>query len=99
MGTSEILPPFYRHYRMHLPAHLHMKDMQDAATKMQGLHNFIYFCGNRRKTLTSVRSSHVKLVHDINISRIDDGVQFRIRGDGFLYHQVRHMVGALLAIW
>uniref|UniRef100_A0A7S3YAP2 tRNA pseudouridine synthase n=1 Tax=Lotharella globosa TaxID=91324 RepID=A0A7S3YAP2_9EUKA len=94
--TGDVLDPLTRYDRMHVPGPLNLTKMRAAAEAMIGKHNFIHFSGLKSVTMRQNRST-IKTITGFNITEIENGVKFSIRGDGFLYHQVRHMVGAVIA--
>lgn len=67
--------------------------MREAATAWVGRHDFTSFAsaGNDRR-------SNVRQVHRIEIFRAGHEIRIDIEGDGFLYRQVRNMVGTLCEI-
>lgn len=72
---------------------LDIERMREAAQHWVGTHDYSSFvsAGNER-------SSNVRTVHRIEISRVGWEIQIDIEGAGFLYKQVRNMVGTLVEI-
>jgi tRNA pseudouridine38-40 synthase len=72
---------------------LDIEAMRSAAECWVGRHDFSSFAstGNRR-------DSNVRTIHYIEIHRIGREIQIDIEGSGFLYKQVRNMVGTLTEI-
>lgn len=64
--------------------------MREASRHFVGTHDFAAFAAAGRTTKTSVRT-----VHAVHIRPMRGGLAFHFRGGGFLYRQVRNMVGSL----
>lgn len=67
--------------------------MQEAALHWIGRHDFAAFA-----TSGHGRESTVRSVHRIAVSRYYEEVHIDVEGSGFLYNQVRNMVGTLIEI-
>lgn len=67
--------------------------MQAAAAKMIGRHDFAGF-----QSAGNPRASTVRTVRRVHVRRRFDEVLIDVEGDGFLYNQVRNMVGTLYEI-
>ncbi|NPV88854.1 tRNA pseudouridine(38-40) synthase TruA [Coprothermobacteraceae bacterium] len=76
----------------HRPPHL-VEQMRDAAALLVGAHDFSGFS----KSGSSVRTTR-RTIYDVRLSLSGDRALFTFLGDGFLYGQVRLMVGTLLEI-
>lgn len=79
----------------HVPYHLDIKEMRQAATIFIGKHNF--------QSFTSVRamkkgSSCIRTIKRFHIKRQGHLLLMHVEADGFLYHMVRNMVGTLLEV-
>ncbi len=74
----------------HVWSHLDIDRMRAGAAPWIGLHDFSSFAsaGNDRQ-------HNVRTIHRIEIYRVGEEVRIDIEGDGFLYKQVRNMVGTL----
>lgn len=89
--NSTVPDVFRRRYALEVPEALNLKDMRQAAVYLLGEHDF--------KAFTSAKKGKKSTVRRIDELRIDsDGslVTFTFRGNGFLYHMVRILVGTLL---
>ena len=87
--------PMMRHYATHYPYPLSLAPMQEAAMDLVGIHDFTGFTASG----TSVENK-VRTITQASVS-IDEKTGFYIftfSGNGFLYKQVRNMVGTLLKI-
>lgn len=67
--------------------------MRAAAALLVGTHDFAAFASQGAPRATTVRT-----VRRISVQRRFDEVQIDVEGDGFLYNQVRNMVGTLVEI-
>ena len=68
--------------------------MQDAASRFVGRHDFVSFAANPHRDLeTTVRN-----IFAFTVKKSGPRVTFSVKGDGFLYKQVRSMVGFLLSV-
>jgi len=92
--NGSILPPERRLYVAHVYRPLDVSAMRQAAQHFVGEHDFSSFTANSNRELdTSVRT-----VSLFTVRRQGDLICFRVRGNGFLYKQVRSMVGFLLRV-
>jgi tRNA pseudouridine38-40 synthase len=103
--NAEVIGPFERAYAWHLPVPpLHVDRMQEAARLVEGRHDFAAFQAAGAETATTERvvfSSRVERGSAV----LSDGpasdspvIVYDIRGDGFLRHMVRNIVGTLVDI-
>lgn len=72
---------------------LDVNAMQDAAARLVGRHDFNGFAGRG-----SPRENTVRTIHDFEISPRYEELHLDVSGDGFLFKQVRNMVGTLVEI-
>lgn len=80
-------------YTWHVWYSLDLEQMRAAAAELVGTHDFAAFAsagGDRQSTVRTVRR--------IEIRRRIDEVLIDVEGDGFLYRQVRNMVGTLVEV-
>ena len=87
--------PMRRHYATHYPYPLDVERMQKAVKKLEGTHDFTGFTAAG----TSVEDK-VRTITEASL-RVDETGQFltfTFSGNGFLYKQIRNMVGTLLKI-
>lgn len=80
-------------YVYHFWQSLDMDRMQEAARYWVGTHDFTSFAssGNDRK-------SNVRTIRRIEFYRVNQEIRMDIEGEGFLYKQVRNMMGTLVDI-
>lgn len=91
--NSDIPHIFDRRYVYILPEKLDMEAMRMAAEKLCGTHDYRAFTSNKRSKKSTVRT-----VESIAVERIGEEIRFTFKGNGFLYHMVRIMMGTLLEV-
>jgi tRNA pseudouridine38-40 synthase len=81
-------------FRTHLvKAPLDVARLQEAARRLEGTHDFRSFGSEMSRKGDTVRT-----IFSFTVARHGEFVDFVVHGDGFLYNQVRSMVGTLLAV-
>lgn len=91
---ADILPPHLAPFWTFCHRPLDLKAMQDAAARFIGRHDFVSFAANPHRDLeTTVRN-----IFDFTVKKGGPRYTFSVKGDGFLYKQVRSMVGFLLSV-
>ncbi len=95
VDTGRPKNPMLRHYATAYPYALNLQDMQEAIQAVIGTHDFTGFTA----TGTAVQDK-VRTITQASVSYQADKhlYIFRFTGNGFLYKQVRNMVGTLLKI-
>lgn len=83
-------PPFFKRYAWQAGRKLDISKMEKAAEVLSGTHDFTSFRGNN-----SVPASPVRTIHDIRIIKKHHFFHIFVTGEGFLYHMVRNIAGAL----
>lgn len=87
--------PMMRHYATHYPYPLDINKMQEAIKDLVGTHDFTGFTAAGTSVENKVRTiTEATLVQDDKTGFL----VFTFSGNGFLYKQVRNMVGTLLNI-
>lgn len=89
--NSDVPHIFDRRYVYVVPDALDMDAMRRGAEVLCGTHDYRAFTSNKRSKKSTVRT-----VDSIDVERCGDEVRFTFKGNGFLYHMVRIMVGTLL---
>ena len=87
--------PMMRHYATHYPYPLEIERMQAAIKKLEGTHDFTGFTASGTSVEDKVRTiteARLELDEKRNF------LVFTFSGNGFLYKQIRNMVGTLLKI-
>jgi len=97
MYRDEICPPFLARYVWHYPYPLDEAAMTEAATWVVGEHDFTSFAAvdpenNREET------SNVRTVFTSAWNRKGEELVYTIRGNGFLHHMVRNLVGTFVLV-
>ncbi|MBF7076047.1 tRNA pseudouridine(38-40) synthase TruA [Streptococcus sp. HF-100] len=87
--------PMMRHYATHYPYPLDLSLIEAAIAKLEGTHDFTGFTASGTSVENKVRT--------ITEARLDfdekrNFLMFTFSGNGFLYKQIRNMVGTLLKI-
>ena len=92
--NADILPPCLAPYWAFMHKRLDVAAMQDAAHRFVGRHDFAPFAANPHRVLeTTVRN-----IFSFDVRKAGPRITFIVRGDGFLYKQVRSMVGFLIRV-
>ena len=91
---ADIMPPHLVPYWTFCHRPLDLAAMREAASYFVGRHDFVSFAANPNRVLeTTVRN-----IFSFEIAKAGPRYTFIVRGDGFLYKQVRSMVGFLIAV-
>jgi tRNA pseudouridine38-40 synthase len=98
--TGPFISPFERRFAWHVPQALDEDAMRRAAAMLTGTHDFAAFQASGSDVATTTRS-----VSRSAIVATDDPIgggcrriTYEIRGDGFLRHMVRNIVGTLVEV-
>lgn len=91
---SSVMPPHLAPYWTHCHRKLDVAAMREAAAMFVGKHDFVSFAANPNRELETT----VRRVFSFTVSEKGPRIVFTVRGDGFLYKQVRSMVGFLIAV-
>lgn len=86
-------PVFRRKYVHEVPGTLDMEAITEAAKALCGTHDYQSFTSTKRGKKSTVRT-----VESIEIERKGEELVFTFRGNGFLYHMVRIMMGTLIEV-
>ena len=91
---ADIMPPHLAPYWTFCHRRLDVEAMRRAASYFVGKHDFVSFAANPNRELEST----VRSVFSFDIRKNGPRYTFTVRGDGFLYKQVRSMVGFLISV-
>ena len=86
-------PVFRRKYVHEVPGELDMAAIRQAADALCGTHDYQSFTSTKRGKKSTVRT-----VESIDIERVGEEIVFTFKGNGFLYHMVRIMMGTLIEV-
>ncbi len=92
--NADILPPCMAPYWAFMHKHLDVEAMRDGARRFVGRHDFAPFAANPHREMETT----VRTVFSFDVRRSGPRITFVVRGDGFLYKQVRSMVGFLVRV-
>lgn len=94
LENAQVRNPFNRLYYAHFRYHLDADKMREALSLLTGTHDFTGFTASGSSVDDKVRT-----ISEASLVVIDDEhMKFVFRGNGFLYKQVRNMVGTLIKI-
>jgi tRNA pseudouridine38-40 synthase len=96
---GEICPPFLARYVYHHAYPLDEEAMIQAAASVVGEHDFTSFAAvdpEIRKDADA--TSNVRTIYASNWERLGEELHYLVRGNGFLHHMVRNLVGTFLVI-
>lgn len=91
---ADILPPELVPFWTFCHRPLDLEAMRAAAARFVGRHDFVAFAANPNRELETT----VREIFSFEVRRSGHRYTFIVRGDGFLYKQVRSMVGFLLSV-
>jgi len=107
LHRGDICPPFLVRYVTHYPYPLDERWMAEAAPLVVGQHDFTSFAAadsDRSQRLQDTEAApprhvgNVRTIFESRLERQGDLLAYRVRGDGFLHHMVRNLVGTLLLV-
>jgi tRNA pseudouridine38-40 synthase len=93
LQRAEVPDVFTRRYTWHVPGPLNLDEMRRAAAALEGEHDFTSFCAaatpveDKRRTISAIR-----------IDPRGSYLHIYCRGNGFLQHMVRIVVGTLVQV-
>ncbi len=98
--NGETLMPQQRLYCVHIRAALDMAAMEECLKHIRGTHDFASFetAGSRDLSLNGSRGSTRTIFEACILKTSSDSFCFSIRGNGFLRHMVRNIVGTVLEV-
>ncbi len=102
MYRGDICPPFLARYVWHYPYPVDFEAMAEAALLVEGEHDFTSFAAVDPERGKGEPVSNVRTVFSSRWTQQDqpNGQEFvyEIRGNGFLHHMVRNLVGTFLLV-
>ena len=91
-----ICPPFLARYVWHYPYPLDEAMMQEVAVAIVGEHDFTSFAAVDPERGQQEEVSNVRRIFCSSWERQGDELVYTVRGNGFLHHMVRNLVGTFL---
>lgn len=98
IGRGAICPPFVARYVWHYPYPLDFEAMSEAASRVEGEHDFTSFAAVDPEKGSSEERSNVRTVFSSAWRREADEWIYEVRGNGFLHHMVRNLVGTFILV-
>jgi tRNA pseudouridine38-40 synthase len=99
MFRERICPPFLARYVWHFPYPLDEEAMQKAAVLVQGEHDFTSFAAvDPERGREAGENSNVRTIFSSSWERSGDEFVYTVRGNGFLHHMVRNLVGTFVLV-
>lgn len=104
---GDVVPPFLWRYVTHHPYPLDEAAMAAAAAELVGEHDFTSFAAvdpDRAARAASdtggdpIHATNVRTIYESRFERIGDELVYTVRGNGFLHHMVRNLVGTFLLV-
>ncbi len=93
IDNRRIPDPFLRRYAYHVYHPLDVDAMQRAARSLEGRHDFHSF-----ETNWPNRTSSVRTIFAVDVSRQGHIVHIEVEADGFLYNMCRSITGTLVQV-
>lgn len=91
--NGDILPPMYRNYMVLVKGHIDINKMEKAKNKLVGKHDFKGFSNVGSDIRNTVRT-----IESIDIIKVNNIIEIKIVGNGFLYNMVRIIASTLIEI-
>jgi tRNA pseudouridine38-40 synthase len=96
---GEICSPFLARYVYHHPYPLDEARMAQAARVVEGEHDFTSFAAvDPERNRDNEEPNNVRTIFRSEWQRAGDELQYTVRGNGFLHHMVRNLVGTFLMV-
>ena len=95
---AAICPPFLARYVWHYPYPLEEQAMVEAATLVEGEHDFTSFAAVDPERGRDGAVSNVRRIFSSRWERQNDEFVYTVTGSGFLHHMVRNLVGTYILV-
>ncbi len=108
---GEICPPFLARYVFHDPYPMNEEAAMRASEHIVGTHDFTSFAASDPErsarmadiaeeaiSVPSGKTGNLRTIHSSQWVRTSDELVYTVRGDGFLHHMVRNLVGTFLLV-
>ncbi|HEV2732187.1 MAG TPA: tRNA pseudouridine(38-40) synthase TruA, partial [Terriglobales bacterium] len=93
-----ICPPFLDRYVWHYPYPLDEDAIAQAASYFVGEHDFTSFAAVDPERGFGDETSNVRSISKSECAKVGQELLYEVRGNGFLHHMVRNMVGTLILV-
>ena len=94
---ADVCPPFLARYVYHHPYPLEEAAMTKAAGEVIGAHDFTSFAAVDPEK-GKEEGSNVRTISSSAFRREGDQLVYEVRGNGFLHHMVRNLIGTFLLV-
>lgn len=98
LHRCDICSPFAVRYVWHYPYPLDLPAMQQAARQIVGEHDFTSFAAVDPERGKEQEVSNVRRIFSSEWLEEEDDWVYRVRGNGFLHHMVRNLVGTFILV-
>ena len=96
---EETCPPFLARYVYHHPYPLKEERMIQSADEVLGEHDFTSFAAvDPERNRENLRPSNIRTIYISQWLREGPELVYTVRGNGFLHHMVRNLVGTFLMV-
>jgi tRNA pseudouridine38-40 synthase len=108
---GDICPPFLAKYVYHDPYPMNEEALMRSSEHVVGKHDFTSFAASdpdRNARMNEVREddtpssfgtpTNIRTIHSSQWARTEEELIYTVRGDGFLHHMVRNLVGTFLLV-
>ncbi|HEU5414524.1 MAG TPA: tRNA pseudouridine(38-40) synthase TruA [Candidatus Angelobacter sp.] len=96
---EETCPPFLARYVYHHPYPLEEERMIQSADEVLGEHDFTSFAAvDPERNRENLRPSNIRTIYISQWLREGPELVYTVRGNGFLHHMVRNLVGTFLMV-
>jgi len=96
---EEVCPPFLARYVYHHPFPLQEELMIQSAAELLGEHDFTSFAAvDAERNRENLEPSNVRTIFQSQWQREGPELIYTVRGNGFLHHMVRNLVGTFLMV-
>ncbi len=107
---KDICPPFLAGYVFHEPYPMNEEALIRASDHVVGKHDFTSFAasdpersarmaeGREEEASRFGTATNMRTIHSSQWVRTDEELVYTVRGDGFLHHMVRNLVGTFLQV-
>jgi tRNA pseudouridine38-40 synthase len=96
---QSICPPFLARYVWHYPYRLGEQEVQRAAERVVGEHDFTSFAAvDPERGRDDAPVSNIRKIFSSSWERVGDELIYTVRGSGFLHHMVRNLVGTFILV-